>query len=136
MSNIVTFTAQDIQQFHDEELIELGGLPGFHQDKLEGIVARVDQAIYYTGMEDAFDISALYMVSIAKAHAFNDGNKRTALAVSLAYLKRNRIDIPANCGLNDLTVEVASWSEYQERLVEMVADELYRLAEENDQFLE
>lgn len=134
MSNIFTFSADNIKQFHDEELIGLGGLPGVHQDRLEGVVSRVDSRISYMQMVDIFEIAALYMIALAKGHAFNDGNKRTALAVSLAFLKFQRIDIPTGSGLNNLVVEVAAWVDPdQDALIEFVAEELYLLAEANGQ---
>lgn len=135
MSNIATFTAENIIQYH-KELIKLGGLSGVHQDKLEGIISRVDARIDYKEMDDVLEIAALYMVAIAKGHAFNDGNKRTALAISLAFLKFHRIDIPVGSGLNDLVVQVAGWTEDdQDELIKLVSYQLYLLAEDNNQLL-
>ena len=38
---------------------------------------------------DIADLAALYAVGIAKAHAFVDGNKRTAWASARAFLRLN-----------------------------------------------
>lgn len=44
--------------------------------KLEGALNRVHNLRMYEGCEDLFKFAAMYMVSIAKSHAFNDANKR------------------------------------------------------------
>ncbi|MBE2895751.1 type II toxin-antitoxin system death-on-curing family toxin [Pasteurellaceae bacterium HPA106] len=51
---------------------------------------------------------ALYAVAIAKAHAFPDGNKRTALVTMLTYLDLQGIEIPPDHGLDDAMVNIAS----------------------------
>lgn len=122
-----------VKEIHDEELIKFGGLAGIYEDKLEGALARIDQHIYYNAVEDVFTIAALYLVAIAKAHAFSDGNKRTALVVSLTYLQLQGIRLPRDCGLDDFMVEVAASQDDPDELTELVADCLYRLAEKHNQ---
>lgn len=46
--------------------------------KLEGALSRIEALRDYEECEDIFKFSAMYLISIAKAHAFNDANKRTA----------------------------------------------------------
>ncbi|MDY4280203.1 MAG: type II toxin-antitoxin system death-on-curing family toxin [[Pasteurella] mairii] len=62
----------------------------------------------YENTDNIFDIAALYAVAIAKAHAFPDGNKRTALVAMLTSLDLQGIEIEPNHGLDDTMVEVAS----------------------------
>ncbi len=76
--------------------------------KLEGALSRVDHWILYQNIDDIFDIASLYAVAIAKAHAFSDGNKRTAMVVMITYLLMQGVEIPPDCGLDDVMVEVAS----------------------------
>lgn len=40
---------------------------------------------------DLFDLAAAYVYHIAKAHAFSDGNKRTAYATALTFLAFNGV---------------------------------------------
>ncbi len=61
--------------------------------KLQGALARIDNAIAYEGLDDIFDIAAKYASSIAKAHALSDANKRTGLAVALEYLSLNDYEL-------------------------------------------
>ena len=61
--------------------------------KLQGALARVDNAIVYEGLNDVFEIAAKYAASIAHAHALSDANKRTGLAVALEYLSLNDYEL-------------------------------------------
>ena len=61
--------------------------------KLQGALARIDNAIWYEGLDDVFDIAAKYTSSIAASHAFSDANKRTALAVAIEFLSLSDFDL-------------------------------------------
>lgn len=61
--------------------------------KLQGALARIDNAIVYEGLDDVFDIAAKYTACIAVAHAMPDANKRTGLAVALEYLSLNDYEL-------------------------------------------
>ena len=76
--------------------------------KLDSALARIDNWMLYENTNNIFDIAALYAVAIAKAHAFPDGNKRTALVTMLTYLDLQGIEIPSEQGLDDTMVQVAS----------------------------
>lgn len=45
-------------------------------------------AIHYNGLSDLFEIAAKLAHSVAKAHAFSDGNKRTGYLVCLHFLEK------------------------------------------------
>ncbi|HHF3826641.1 TPA: type II toxin-antitoxin system death-on-curing family toxin [Haemophilus influenzae] len=76
--------------------------------KLESALARIDNWMLYENTDNIFDIAALYAIAIAKAHAFPDGNKRTAMVTMLTYLDLQGISIQPDHGLDDTMVEVAS----------------------------
>lgn len=42
---------------------------------------------------ETFEKAALLLVHLAKAHAFSDGNKRTAWVATFLFLKRHGIDL-------------------------------------------
>ncbi|EPF28807.1 death -on-curing protein of phage P1, partial [Klebsiella pneumoniae subsp. pneumoniae CIP 52.145 = B5055] len=48
---------------------------------------------------------------------FNDGNKRTALFITLLFLKRNGIILPANPDFVGMTVEAAAGQLTLEQIV-------------------
>ncbi|WP_219909644.1 hypothetical protein [Chromobacterium haemolyticum] len=61
-----------VVQLHDAILEMEPGLAGMHDiGPLEGALARVDNKIRYEGMEDIFDIAAMYAVAIASMTPIN-----------------------------------------------------------------
>lgn len=98
-----------VLNIHQEILENEPGLKGVpDKGKLESAIARIDNWKLYENTNNIFDIAALYAVAIAKAHAFPDGNKRTAMVTMLTYLNLQGIDIATNHGLDDVMVDVAS----------------------------
>ena len=77
------------QVLHGEQLEEHGGAEGARDaGLLESALARpLNLAVY--GDPDAAALAASYAFGIARNHPFIDGNKRTALVVSLLFLAKN-----------------------------------------------
>lgn len=88
--------------------VGLKGVPDM--GKLESALMRVDNHMLYAQMDDVFDIAAMYGVAIAKAHAFLDGNKRTALVSVLTYLELQGINVREDDCIDDVMVGVAEGS--------------------------
>ncbi|MDO5059157.1 MAG: type II toxin-antitoxin system death-on-curing family toxin [Neisseria sp.] len=98
-----------VPAIHETILSSEAGLQGVPDAaKLEGALSRIDSWQQYADTQDIFEIAALYAVAIAKAHAFPDGNKRTALVTMLVYLDLQGISIPPDTGLDDTMVAVAA----------------------------
>jgi len=78
---------------HDQMLADYGGSEGVgDMGGLEGALGRpLNLAVY--GEPDAAELAALYAVGITKAHAFVDGNKRTAWTTAAAFLELNGYDM-------------------------------------------
>jgi len=96
---------------HDEILAKYGGLPGFAgggRGGVEAAIQRVENHVFYAGLNDVFGIAAAYAVAIARGHVFNDGNKRTGLACALTYLEMEGISIEELADLEEVMVEVAN----------------------------
>ncbi len=74
---------------HDRQIARHGGASGIRDAaSLDAAATRpINLASYET--PDAFDLAAAYAFGIAKAHAFTDGNKRTALVAALTFLRLN-----------------------------------------------
>lgn len=78
---------------HDRQISRHGGAPGMRdRGLLEAAVARPFNK-RQSGVEDLFDLAAAYAFGIAKAHAFVDGNKRTALVSALTFLLTNGVHV-------------------------------------------
>lgn len=74
---------------HDRQIARHGGAPGLRDRALlEMGCARAMNLAAYTEAGLA-EIAAAYAFGIAKAHAFVDGNKRTAFVTALTFLRLN-----------------------------------------------
>jgi death on curing protein len=82
---------EEVERFHVLSIARYGGTLGLRDRG--GLEAAVEQPknTYYYGRGDLFDIAAAYAYHIAQAQAFLDGNKRTAVATALAFLKTNGV---------------------------------------------
>ena len=108
-------------EVHDAILKTTSGLKGsVDTNRLNSALSRIDQRMAYDNLSDVFDVAALYAVSIAKAHAFSDGNKRTALVTMLVFLDMHGIEVPPGQGLDDLMVTVAASEVCEGRLSEIM----------------
>ncbi|ABD56370.1 type II toxin-antitoxin system death-on-curing family toxin [Jannaschia sp. CCS1] len=77
---------QTLYVVHDRQIARHGGAPGVRD------IARLATACAPTqshGASDIQDIAAAYAFGIAKAHAFVDGNKRTAFVACATFLRLN-----------------------------------------------
>lgn len=78
---------------HDRQIARHGGAPGTRDPELlEAACARpLNQASYDD--PDAYALAAAYAFGITKAHAFVDGNKRTAFVAAFTFLRLNGIAV-------------------------------------------
>ncbi|OON38449.1 death-on-curing family protein [Izhakiella australiensis] len=103
-------SAQEVIAFHERLLTVLTGVQGMPEPgRAEAIIYRVQNQLYYEGVEDIHELAAMYLIAIARGHIFNDGNKRTAFFVAVAFLNRNGIRIRDEGNeLEELTVSAAT----------------------------
>jgi death on curing protein len=81
---------------HLDQLREHGGLPGVRDENgLEAALARPKQKWHYEPDVDLATLAAAYAFGLAKAHAFNDGNKRAAFLTAVIFLGLNGKDLDA-----------------------------------------
>jgi death on curing protein len=79
----------ELEELHIDSLRAYGGADGVRDVGLiESALASAKNTAFYAG-GDVFDVAATYAFHIAEAQAFIDGNKRTAIACSLAFLALN-----------------------------------------------
>ena len=78
-----------VRAIHKSQIARHGGLDGVRdQGLIESALARPQNLAAY-GNPDAAELAAAYACGLAKNHGFLDGNKRTALVVSLLFLAEN-----------------------------------------------
>lgn len=82
-----------IEQLHADSLVLFGGSQGVRDRGLVESALASARNTYLYGRGDMFDIAASYAFHIAEAQAFLDGNKRTAVAAALTFLKGNGVTL-------------------------------------------
>lgn len=113
-------TARQVRSFHDDLIKEFGGLSGMRDTNLLLSALEAPKASF--GGKEMYPLiyekAAIYLYHIAKNHPFNDGNKRTAFVVSLAFLKANHVSIPFKIAdLEQIVVDVANGIMNKETLI-------------------
>lgn len=80
-----------IRAIHGRQIQRHGGSPGLRDGALVEMGAARPLNLWAYGEPDICDLAAAYAFGLAKAHAFVDGNKRTALVTALTFLRLNGV---------------------------------------------
>jgi death on curing protein len=89
MDELIWISSPIAQFIHDDQIASHGGAYGLlNAGMLESALSR-PQNLYVYEQADLFTLAAAYGYSIAKNHAFIDGNKRTAFMVMFTFLQVN-----------------------------------------------
>lgn len=125
----IPVTAADIMQIHDRLEATSPGLKGIADPgKVDGIAGRIETLAAYDQLPDLLSVAAAYLCAVARAHAFNDANKRTAFLTMALFLSRNRMPLKPSSALEEITVKAAT-GEYS---IEDVAEALKPLIEDTN----
>lgn len=97
MSDILWIDKHEALTMHAQQLAEHGGGEGVRDEVLlESALARPQNLQAYSEEPPSLArLAADYAFGIAKNHPFVDGNKRTALVVSLTFLLVNGLAVTA-----------------------------------------
>jgi len=102
-------SAEEIVLFHDRILKITPGVPVMpDRGRAEALLYRVLNKHVYEGVNDVYLLAAMHLLAISRGHIFNDGNKRTALFVTLLFLRRNGINLASDSRFVELTVSAAA----------------------------
>ncbi len=114
---------------HDEAIYEFGGLAGLRDPGLlKSALDRPRNLLAHKRGSSIFELAATLCVGIAKDHPFNDGNKRTALLVTRAFLYLNGQELePSQAEEVTTLVAVAEGSMGERELVEWLKANSSRL---------
>jgi death-on-curing protein len=89
MSEPIWVPTRAVHIIHDRQIARHGGASGLRDEGLlQGALQRPINKWQYENT-DTFGCAAAYAFGIAKAHAFVDGNKRTAFVTSVTFLRLN-----------------------------------------------
>lgn len=106
-AEITFFELEQVIETHDIQLRDHGGgIAGIkNQSDIESALNQPRVGAFGQYLHtDIFEMAAAYLFHIANNHGFNDGNKRTALAVSIEFLGLHDIGINAT---NDELTQLA-----------------------------
>jgi death-on-curing protein len=96
MNEPLWISKKAVLAMHSAQLAEHGGSDGIRDETLlDSALAKPLNVLAYANQPDIFQLAASYAFGISRNHAFVDGNKRTALVVSITFLDRNGWDIVA-----------------------------------------
>lgn len=129
MLKITFLSTLQIIQIHDLQIeIHGGGLPGIRDHNLLESAVCAPRATF--GQEflhrSVFTMAAAYFLSLAKNHAFNDGNKRTALSATTTFLQLNGIALQVDDDeLVAFTVRIASEKTTNEEIAAFLENHAY-----------
>lgn len=89
MSEPIWVPVKAVRIIHDRQIARHGGASGLRDEGLlQNALQRPVNKWQYENA-DTFECAAAYAFGIAKAHAFVDGNKRTAFVTSVTFLRLN-----------------------------------------------
>ena len=88
---MIYLSFEQIIELHDALIDKFGGLLGIRErGLLESALAAPMMAVFGEELyKTIYNKAAAYLFYIAKNHAFLDGNKRTAAASALSFLRAN-----------------------------------------------
>ena len=104
-------TTEIVREIHDEAVKNFGGLHGIRDEALLTSAIFAPQSSFggKSPYNDLIDIAAAYLFYLCRNHPFLDGNKRTAMAAAIVFLRLNGFN-PAADGekWEGLILDVAS----------------------------
>lgn len=88
----VWLTRAVVESLHAAQITRFGGPEGLRDaGALESALDRPRNKWAYGETTDLVDLAAAYAFGIARNHPFIDGNKRTAFAAMMVFLRRNGV---------------------------------------------
>lgn len=104
-------TVEIVREIHAESLRLFGGLDGVRDENLLLSAVLTPQSSFggTSPYSDLIEVAAAYLFYICRNHPFLDGNKRTALASAIVFLRLNEVEPPSDSeAWYELTMKVAS----------------------------
>jgi death on curing protein len=118
---LIYFTTDHAKATHDTIINISGGIQGvIDLGRLDGILDQIKNDDYYPEFEDKL---THLVYAINKGHCFNDGNKRTSIALGAFFLEVNGLDTFVNkfiIEMENVAVEVADNLISKELLKEII----------------
>jgi death on curing protein len=107
----IHLTVDIVKEIHKAVIDEFGGLPGVRDEALLSSAIAAPQATLggQSPYADVVEIAAAYLYYLCRNHAFNDGNKRVAMASAIVFSRLNGLRLaPDSPEWETLMLDVAS----------------------------
>jgi death on curing protein len=122
----IYFDSAHAIEVHDEIILRSGGKQGIlNIGLLESVIEHIQNDMYYPTMEEK---TTHLFYSINKNHAFNDGNKRSSVALAAYFMELNGFDFCVSRFIREMeniAVDVADNRVSKALLLELVTSILY-----------
>ena len=126
MADFLYFDTPHAISVHDDIIVKSGGNTGaLNIGLLDSVIDHIQNDIYYPTIEDK--ITHLFF-SVNKNHAFNDGNKRSSIALSAYFMELNGFGFEVSRFLTEMeniAVDVADNRIDKDLLFEIIYSILY-----------
>ena len=107
----VHLTVAQVGEIHAAVLEAFGGMGGIgDQGLLESAVAAPQATVFgQSPYADLTEVAAAYLFYLCRNHPFTDGNKRTAMAAAIVFLRLNGVEPkPDSSDWEALVLDVAA----------------------------
>jgi death-on-curing protein len=90
----VHLTVEIVREIHAEALKNFGGSPGIRDEGLLASAVFAPQSSFggKSPYADVIEVAAAYLFYLCGNHPFVDGNKRTAMAAAIVFLRLNGVE--------------------------------------------
>ncbi|PYJ69357.1 MAG: type II toxin-antitoxin system death-on-curing family toxin [Verrucomicrobia bacterium] len=107
----VHLTVEIVLEIHSQALKNFGGSPGIRDEGLLASAVFAPQSTFggKSPFADIIEVAAAYLFYLCGNHPFVDGNKRTAMAAAIVFLRLNGIETkPDSANWEKLVLNVAA----------------------------
>ena len=107
----IHLTVEIVREIHAQTLENFGGSPGIRDEGLLASAAFAPQSSFggKSPYADIIEVAAAYLFYLCCNHPFVDGNKRTAMAAAIVFLRLNGIETaPDSNDWENLMLDVAA----------------------------
>lgn len=126
MNNYIYVDSEYAIKVHDDIIRISGGLEGFNNiGLLDSVLEFIQSDMYYPTFEEKLNH---LVYSVNKNHAFSDGNKRSSIALGVAFLELNGFE---HCStrfiyeMEEIAIHVADNRISKELLQEIITSLIY-----------